>query len=137
MSKFAYRGLVGFMSLWLSGIVFILCCHLQNGYLAERDSCPLVKLGAHCNKGEKAKEPEIITRQSDDQGMDCCAFIPAFFDKTRTNDNHQQVAAAAPAVIQTPPIIVITRHNYAPPRAHHSPPILKNDTFLKNRTFRI
>jgi hypothetical protein len=138
MGKLAHKGLVGFMTLWLSGIVFILCCHLQNGYVAEGDSCPLVKLGAHCDKDqEKAKHPEIITRQSDDQGMDCCAFIPAFFDKTKTNDNHRQVAATAPAVIQTPSIIGITRPSYAPPHAYHSPPIPKNDTFLKNRTFRI
>lgn len=137
MGKLAHKGLAGFMALWLSGIVFILCCHLQNGYAAERDSCPLVKLGAHCEKGEKAKQPEIITPQSNDQGMDCCAFIPAFFDKTRTNDSHQQLAAATPAVIQTPSIIGITRPSYAPRRIYHSPPILKNDTFLKNRTFRI
>ena len=137
MGKLVYRGLAGFMTLWLSGVVFILCCHLQNGYVAERDSCPLVKLGAHCEKGEKAKQPEIITPQSDDQGMDCCAFIPAFFDKTRTNDNHRQVAVAAPPAIPTPSIIGITRQSYAPPLAYDSPPILKNDTFLKNRTFRI
>jgi hypothetical protein len=137
MGKLAHKGLAGFMTLWLSGIVFILCCHLQNDYVAERDSCPLVKLGAHCKKGEKTKQPEIITRQSDDPGMDCCAFIPAFFDKTRTNDNHQQVAVAASAVIQTPSISGITRPSYAPFDAYHPPAILKNDTFLKNRTFRI
>jgi hypothetical protein len=138
MKTIAYKAGAGFMALWLSGVVFILCCHLQNGYVAKRDSCPLVKLGAHCDKGqEKAKQPEIITRQSDDQGMDCCAFIPAFFDKTRTNDNHQQVAVAPPAAIPAPSITVITRHDYAPPRAYRSPSILKNDTFLKNRTFRI
>ena len=137
MGKLAHKGLAGFMSLWLSGIVFILCCHLQNRYMAEKESCPLVKLGAHCEKGEKAKQPEIITRQGDDQGMDCCAFIPAFFDKTRTNDSNQQVAAAAPPPIPAPSITVITRPNYAPPSAYHSPPILKNETFLKNRTFRI
>jgi hypothetical protein len=137
MGKLAYRGLAGFMALWLSGIVFILCCHLQNGYVAERDSCPLVKLGAHCKKGEKAKSADIITRQGDDQGIDCCAFIPAFFDKTRTNDTNQQVAVPAPPAIPALAIIVITRPSYAPPQAYHPPPILKNDTFLKNRTFRI
>lgn len=137
MNRIAYKTLAGFMALWLSGIVFILCCHLQNSYVADRVSCPLVKLGAHCQKGEKAKAADIITRQSDDQGLDCCAFIPAFFDKTRTNDSHQQVAVAAPPAIPTPAITVIARHNYAPPRAYHSPPIFKNDTFLKNRAFRI
>lgn len=138
MKTIANKAGAGFMALWLSGVVFILCCHLQNEYVAKRDSCPLVKLGAHCEKGqEKAKQPEIITRQSADQGMDCCAFIPAFFDKTRTNDSHQQVAVAAPPAIRSPSIKVITRYHVEPFRSYHSPPILKNDTFLKNRTFRI
>jgi hypothetical protein len=138
MNSFAHKGLAGFLALWLSGVVFILCCHLQNEYVAKRDSCPLVKLGAHCDKGqEKAKQPEIITRQNDDQEMDCCAFIPAFFDKTRTNDNYQQVAAAAPTAISAPSIVLITRQVIAAPRVYNSPPLLKNDTFLKNRTFRI
>jgi hypothetical protein len=127
----------GFMALWLSGVVFILCCHLQNGYVAGRDSCPLVKLGAHCDKAEKAKQSEIITSPGSDQGMDCCSFIPAFFDKTRTNDSSQQVAVAAPIAIPAPSVTVITRYNYAFPHAYQSPPIPKNDTFLKNHSFRI
>ena len=90
-----YKMFAGFMAIWLSGLVFLLCCHVQNTRAAEMDSCPLLKLGAHCDKADKEKDSEKVTRQNNETRVDCCGFIPAFFDKTRTIDNNQQVAVAA------------------------------------------
>ena len=73
--KNLHRTLTGFMAIWLSGVVFLLCCHVQNVNAAEMGSCPLAKLGIHCDKAEKNKDSEKISNQSNDQGMDCCGFI--------------------------------------------------------------
>ena len=116
--------------------MFLLCCHVQVTESAE--FCPLAKPGIHCDKTEKAKDAERVTKQAADDGIDCCAFIPLFFDKTRTSDSHQQVAFVAPASIVLAPQLVAV--NTLPKfRISHniSVVLLKNDTFLKNRTFRL
>jgi hypothetical protein len=103
----------------------------------DRDSCPLVKLGAHCDKGEKEKNAEKITGQIDEMGTDCCAFIPLFFDKTRTNDGDQQTSVAVPPVLATSSIVVSTLPGFTPARFYSPPHLYRNNTFLKNRNFRI
>ncbi len=132
-----HQTLAGFMAIWLSGVIFLLCCHVQNTIAAGMDSCPLVKLGAHCDKAEKEKDSEKVTNQSSDTGMDCCAFIPVLFDKTRTRDGNQQIAVMAPSTTVVKPRLVTIRTNFAPAYSHLSTVLTKNDTFLKNRTFRI
>jgi hypothetical protein len=87
--------LAGFMVMWLSGVVFLVLCHGQSANTME--SCPLVRLGAHCDKADKEKDSEKVTKQSSETGIDCCAFIPVFFDKTRTADGNTQSAIIAPS----------------------------------------
>lgn len=132
-----HKTLGGFMAVWLSGVVFLLCCHVQNTRAADMESCPLIKLGAHCDKGEKEKNSEKVEKQSNGQEMDCCAFIPALFDKTRRIDNNQQMAAIAPVLSVFPPKLVLVTANFAAARSYLPTALLKNKTFLKNRTFRI
>ena len=130
-----HKTLAGFMAIWLSGVIFLLCCHVQNTLAAGMESCPLVKLGAHCDKAYR--DSEKVEKQSNDQGMDCCAFIPTLFDKNRTIDANQQVAVAAPTTTVVKPRLVRVRTNFAPAYPYLSTVLLKNNTFLKNRTFRI
>lgn len=125
------------MAIWLSGVVFLLCCHVQNTMVAGMETCPLVKLGAHCDKAEKEKDSEKVEKQSTEPGMDCCAFIPVLFEKTRTRDGNHQVAVVAPPTTVVIPRLVPVQTNFAPAYAYFSPVLIKNDTFLKNRTFRI
>ena len=124
------------MSVWLSGVVFLLCCHVQSSDAAE--SCPLARMGIHCDKAEKAKDSERITKQTNDDGIDCCAFIPLIFDKTRTADSHQQLAFAPVLSIEIVPTFVAT---HALPTVTisqiTSTVLLKNDTFLKNLSLRL
>src|SRR5438045_2855321 len=94
LETFTRRSLAGFMALWLSGVVFLFLCHAQAATAME--TCPLVKLGAHCDKADKEKDAKKVTKQTNETGMDCCAFIPTLFDKTRTSDSNQQVEIAAP-----------------------------------------
>jgi len=126
--------LTAFMAVWLSGFVFLLIC--GRGPDTAVEFCPLAKAGIHCDKAEKQRNAEKVEKQTGDQGVDCCAFIPAFFDKTRTVESHQ----IAPPVVSSPvsqPVAVIVRTNFVP--AFHPPPFvpLRNDTFLINRSFRL
>jgi hypothetical protein len=130
----AHRSLAGFMALWLSGFLFLVACHAQSD---DANVCPLMKMGAHCDLAEKGKNAEKVTSQTNQDGIDCCAFIPAFFDKTRTNDGQQQTAITAPAFVAERPKAVSVRTNFAPARSYASLSMRRNDTFLKNRTFRL
>ena len=131
------KTLAGFMAIWLSGVVFLLCCHVQNTMAAGMESCPLVKLGAHCDKADKEKDSEKVEKQSTEPGMDCCAFIPVLFEKTRTRDSNQQIAIVAPTTVVVKPRLVAVQINFAPAYPYLSTVLIKSDTFLKNRTFRI
>src|SRR4051794_21795082 len=51
-----HKSLVAIMTVWLSGFVFLFCCHAQ---MAE-NICPLMRLGAHCDKSQKAKDAERV-----------------------------------------------------------------------------
>ncbi len=133
--KYLQKTLTAFMVVWLSGAVFLVLCHAKPMEMA--DSCPLIKMGAHCDKADKQQTSESVEQPSTDQSIDCCAFIPTFFDKTRSS-NTGSVVAVVPATIAP---------NYRPniktvrtpqPFVRISTLVLqKNDTFLKNRTFRI
>ena len=135
LKKYIRISLAGFMSVWLSGFVFLLFCHIQSD---AAEFCPLAKPGVHCDKAEKAKDAEKFTKQTSDAGMDCCAFIPLFFDKTRTVDNQRQVVFATPSYVAiTPRFAASYTLATNTPRLHISTVLPRNDTFLKNRTFRI
>src|SRR5258708_34175015 len=109
LKTITHKTLAGFMVLWLSGFVFLLSCHVQNTVAA----CPLMKLGAHCDKAQKDKDSEKIEKQSNDQGTDCCAFIPTLFDKTRTRDGNHQIAVLAPTTAVVKPRLVTIRKHFA------------------------
>jgi hypothetical protein len=122
-----------FMAVWLSGFIFLIICGRGPDAV---ESCPLARAGIHCDKAEKQRNAEKVEKQTGDQGVDCCAFIPAFFDKTRTLDSQQ----IAPPVLSSPvskPIPVIVRANFIPAFQPNSfvPP--RNNTFLINRSFRL
>jgi hypothetical protein len=123
--------IAGAMAIWLSGLVFLVACHAQPKAV---DSCPLMKMGAHCDKVDNDKADEVTTPTN--AGVDCCGFIPTFFEKTRTN-NGTAVATVAPQLEIERPRLVVQRTNFAPPTRYASIVTQRDDTFLKNRTFRI
>ena len=132
-TRYLRLALTSFMAIWLSGVALLLCCHVQPADAA--DFCPLAKFGGHCDKANKEKSTEKATNPSDEQGFDCCAFIPSFFDKTRTFDNGRIVASVAPAIVEppSPPTRIIS----VPAYAYQPTVLLKNNSFLRNRTLRI
>jgi len=136
LRKITHKTLSAYLAVWLSGVVFLFCCDEINGE-SKADSCPLAKMSAHCDKAEKDKASQVIASQTTEQGMDCCAFIPVLFDKTRTVERNQQPSAAAPSLVVEVPRLVLIPSDFAPAKAYRSIALLRNDTFLKNRTFRI
>lgn len=132
--KYARLALAAFMAVWLSGLVFLFCCHQATD---TADSCPLMRLGAHCDKAERERNAEKVSTKQSDSGIDCCAFIPAFFDKTRTVDTNLQVVAAPTNSIALEPTVVAVFPRPAAQTSYLTVIRPKNYTFLKNRTFRI
>ena len=123
------------MAVWLSGVVLLLCCHMQAAESA--DFCPLAKLGGHCDKARQARDAEKLTQPSNEDGVDCCAFIPAFFDKTRTFEGRQLIAFSSASSIEIEQaraaVAVIPKTSCS----HISTVLPKNDTFLRNQSFRL
>ena len=136
LKMISHKALVGTMAVWLSGIVFLLCCETLNVRAAEPEFCPLAKVLEHCDKADKNKDSQVVSNQSE-QGMDCCAFLPMFFDTTRAIQANQQVAAVAPTAVVEVPRLLSVQANFASTSSYRSTVLLRNNTFLKNRTFRI
>lgn len=137
LRKITHKTLSACMAVWLSGIVLLFCCDEINGRSMKADSCPLAKMSELCDPDQKDKPAQVIANPTSKQGMQCCPFIPVLFDKTRTVENSQQPLAAAPALVVLVPRLVPVQANFAPARSYRSTALLRNNTFLKNRTFRI
>ena len=135
LKKYSHRALAGFLAIWLSGLALLVACNAKS--TSAMDNCPLAKLGAHCDKADKNKDLKAFSRPSSETGADCCAFIPAFFDKTRTFDGKQQIAPVALKPAVEVPTASWVRPTVAHTFSYRSTVLLKNHTFLKNRTFRI
>ena len=135
--KIFKRAVAGTMSIWLSGFVFIFCCHMAPP-TGPADHCPLEKLGVHCDRAEKERNSAKLKADESQQGIDCCAFIPAFFDKTRNVDNGARFVSGPTATIESKSAAL--RFQIRPAAisgSYRSALIFKNHTFLINRTIRI
>ena len=135
--KISYRSLAGFLMIWLSGVVFLLCCTEINGKTADKEFCPLAKMSAHCDKAGRNESSQAFTSQTKEQEMNCCAFISVFFDKNRKIDSNQQFAAHAPAASVERPKLISAGPIFTRTILYHSITPRKNNTYLKNCTFRI
>ncbi|HYJ90963.1 MAG TPA: hypothetical protein VEV84_06630 [Pyrinomonadaceae bacterium] len=123
------------MAVWLSGVLFLILCHGHTS-AASMEYCPLMKLGAHCPKADQDASAKL-TNEPEDPGMDCCAFIPVIFDKTRDANDNVQVAVLAPAAVIERAEWIATRL-YSPATIfYHSVSLPKTNIFLKNRAIRI
>ena len=133
----AHNALAAGMALWLSGVVFLFCCGEMTAASMSAESCPLAKISAHCDKEKNADGSESVTKQRNQNTVDCCAFMAAFFDRTRTVEIHKQLLAAAPSLGLESPRPIAGPANFAPATWYRSVTLPKNDTFLKNLAFRI
>ena len=134
--KISHKAIAGFLMIWLSGVVFLLCCTEINANTDE-EFCPLARMSADCDNAETKKDSQAVTNQTDEQGMDCCAFLPPLFDKGRTIETNQKVEDVPPvtAIEGRKPLSV--HAPFTSGSFYNSTVRFKNNTFLKNRTFRI
>jgi hypothetical protein len=136
LSKIGSRSFTALMAVWMSGFVLLLAC---NGQLSSSstDHCPLAKLNSHCDSTDENKALVSLTNRDNDQTIDCCSFIPAFFDKTRRFDGRRSpLTTLAPDPVETPRSFIRVRPA-EPVLIYRSVIPLGNKIFLKNRTFRI
>lgn len=129
--KLIRKPLAAFMSIWLSGLVFLLCCTTLNAKAPAH--CPLEKSG-HCKKGASAPQFSEASHGS----MDCCSFLPVLFDKARKVETSER--AATPAIAEA---IVPARRIFVFSTARIEPIVFRDvgkppaKLFIRNRVFRI
>ncbi len=124
------------MAVWLSGFVFLFCCQPIDAKPAA-DSCPLKKMGVHCDMAEKQNTASDVVDRSTEPCVDCCAFLPIVFDKTRKIEQNQKQIAVVPEALTRRPAII------RPANFSHSLPAIRSrvsnrhGTYLRNCVFRI
>jgi len=137
LKRYIRLSLAGFMSVWLSGVVFLLCCEKMSAAMSEADSCPLAKMSAHCDKTEKTNAASVLVAGTQSDRVDCCGFLPAVFDKNRKLERDQKQSAPTPQVVAV---------QFDPPKIFDYTPRLaaiylrvsyQKDLSLKNCVFRI
>lgn len=134
--KYLHASLTGLMAVWLSGVVFLFCCHSVGASPAGTDTCPLAKMSAHCDKAKKQNANSHVVEPS---LVDCieCGFLPVIFDKSRKIDRVQKQAARAAeriAIEFDPLVFTVTR---AKPKTFYTRVPTHDKVFIKNCVFRI
>lgn len=133
----AKRIFAGLLAVWLSGVVFLLCCTAPEAKAAETESCPLAKKG-HCQKS--ANDEKALRFESFGSGgtsFDCCGFLPRVFDKFRKTEKSEQVAALPVQVKIAPQSSGFIKLQPVAFSGYRPPPPNRSGTYLKNRVFRI
>jgi len=133
--KYCRKGLAGFMSIWISGIALLLFCQLP-ARAGGSDYCPLARAAkSHCDHSTRKSNSDSFS-QSTAQSFDCCAFIPAVFDKTRKIDRHPHPANIGEKPVPLRLKIRPVRRDW-PKTIHASYRSLPNRIFIKNHAIRI
>ena len=132
----AHRFFAGFMAVWLSGVVFLLCCERINGAPDSVEFCPLAKKSAHCDKAAKV-DPANPTVSTGFNSVGCCDFLPAIFDKVRKIERAQKQIAITPEVV-TPAANEFAAVDHTPIfTAYRSRNEAHQKLFIQNCMFRI
>lgn len=125
------------MAVWLSGVVFLLCCQTMNAKAMAAESCPLAKMSDHCDKAKKANQNVSAIELTRETSVDCCGFLHAVFDKARKIEQSQKQLAISAKVLPfrfTPPRAANTTRTLT---ASYSRVLDRHGTFVRNCVFRI
>ena len=133
----AKRIFAGLLAVWMSGIVFLLCCAAPEAVAAETESCPLAKK-RHCPKS--AGDEKTLRFESFGSGgatSDCCGFLPRVFDKVRKIEKAEQIAALPVRIKSAPQLFGLIKLQPGVFLSYRPPPQNRSGTYLKNQVFRI
>lgn len=132
------RSLAGFMAVWLSGVVFLFCCPQVKAAAEEADSCPLIKMGSHCDKAAGQNSSNNSIERTTTPCFECCAFLPLVFDKSRKIDTVQK------QVLVSVEVVVASKFEFAKISARPVPSSRfitriadRGESYLVHRSFRI
>jgi hypothetical protein len=140
LKTFAHKSLAGFMAIWLSGFVFLLCCVSTYGGPIDEASGSMASMSEHCKKAMAAKSAtssDDVFELSGAESFECCGFLPAVLDKNRKIDRPDQPEIVSSQQINvsfdTASVVARTRtvanlRPYVPDRQY---------TYIKNQVFRI
>ena len=133
------RATAGFLTVWLSGLVFLFCCQMSVAQAAstEGESCPLAKLKDSCNKSGDKNESQFVSIEKEQLKLECCGFLPAVFDKARKIEKLQETGQAASNIKIPISKSLFVKQEFAQPKVFRSLILNRENTRLKNCVFRI
>ncbi len=137
LRKYARVSLAGFMSVWLSGVIFLLCCDKINGRSSEPEFCPMAKMSGHCHKAKRQNADSHFVETAPQDCVDCCGFLPAIFDKNRKVERDQKQATRIEKVVAVQVKQPVVKNLAVTPRAVYTRVSLQKKSFIKNCVFRI
>ena len=126
----------GLLAVWLSGFVLLFCCGAMQT-TAANEICPLAKAGNHCDKTKSKSNSPTFSSESDNQNFDCCAFLPALFEKTRKLEKTQQTAQISDKLKFDAPRFSFAENNFQVAETYQPPDFYQEKIFIKNCVFRI
>ena len=134
MRRYTRVSMAGFMAVWLSGVLLLLCCQKINGASTTAEFCPLQQKSSHCKRAKKSDSPFIETSSTHDAG--CCLILPAVFDKVRKMESGKAVVQPAAKARVEPVEFVPVLATFAPLTVF-SRIESRQGTYLQNCNFRI
>ena len=135
LRKSAKLGVAAFMTLWLSGFLFLFCPQMPA--MTAKEFCPLAKGKNHCDKTKPENDSPLISRESGSYSFDCCGFLPAVFDKSRKVEKNQKTVHPAAKIKVDPPKFAFIEKDFIVSGFYSSASFSQNKIFIKNCVFRI
>jgi hypothetical protein len=127
----------GSLIIWLSGIVFLLCCEMPRAQLSNVESCPLAKT-EHCSKQSGVEiNSDFALLQTTQPAFDCCNFLSLVFDKARKIEKTQKIVAAQTGVKVFQHVFSVVNRQFPAQKNFHSFVINRENIHIKNCVFRI
>lgn len=136
MKQIIRKSLAGFIAVWLSGFVFLFCCHASLAASHVKDSCPMGKQAHHCDLPMEQADDATPADSIDGVCVTGCGYLPAVFDKARKVD--QPAPVTAPERVAVTPRLITPRPARAPLVTVYRARLAdKSRTFISNQVFRI
>jgi len=130
------KSISGFMTVWLSGFVFLFCCYASSTVKMMTESCPMHAMSHHCDGMMEQNDASNTVSRLEGVCFDCCGYLPAVLDRARKVD--QPAPVTAPERVAITPRLITPRPTRAPlVTAYRARMADKSRTFISTQVFRI